>query len=667
MPGEEATTDMGQWFWIIPTLIIVIPLSISIYYGIRAYNSPKYKHEFQTIIFSIQRNIGFITMPLIYIFRKLCISLLYILPFHRISKIAEYFSMDENRNDAWRPKNLLTTFIITFVTIFGLLIFNIFGFNKSHFGFDFNADGAVDGSDGAIPLPQKETFGEWGSVLAFSLLTILVLYTFYIFHKGKADKTKPENIFPSDKSFREQASWTLKRSSTFFKSLIFLSIVLAILIGMLYYVMRSPEEAHLVSSVMMILTGIVILTLTYFAIKDLKVIQNLMKNRVLQLLFHLVFLVPCLIIEIVNTIYQEIKHTPQTVYNILILEIIFVVCYFVLPILQKKLYTWVPFKDDSTDAQKAELDTLYVQSLNIEKQIKDEKKRLSGYRRLNHRQFYDKIKKDNLTLAQNDAELDNLIISYICDDCKSGDLTASEFKQNKRSQLGEIKNILRGPDGIMQKTALYNSQLADIRTKHKTLTEAISKGTGGLVSKVLLMKPLYLTQMKMVGNYKDIREGGKLVIDDIRYNYAVSCWFFLHSNPPNFYKNKFYSIINYSNKPNVMYNPVKSKLKILIKTGPTDKDKKEYEFGNIKLQRWNNLVINYVNGVLDIFLDAKLIGSFPQTIPYIKTDVVTIGQGSKGNGLNGGICNVVFYNNRLRKKRIELNYEYLKNKNPPIL
>ena len=116
-----------------------------------------------------------------------------------------------------------------------------------------------------------------------------------------------------------------------------------------------------------------------------------------------------------------------------------------------------------------------------------------------------------------------------------------------------------------------------------------------------------------------------------------------------------------------MYNPVESKLKVYVKTGPNDNDKKEYILEDIKLQKWNNLVINYMDGILDIFLDAKLVGSYPQTIPYNQTDSVWIGHGSEGEGLNGGICNVVFFNNRLRKKRIELNYEYLKNKNPPIL
>ena len=339
--AEEDAGDMGKWFWIIPTIIVVIPLSVAIFYGIRAYNNPKYKHEFQTIIYAIQRNFAFILMPLIFILRKLGHALLYLLPLHRISKFAETFGMDENRNDAWRGRNILTTFIITFVTIFALLIFNVFGFNKSHLGFDFNSDGNVNGDDGAIPLPQKANFGEWGTVLAFSFLTILILYTFYIFHKGKS-----KDKFPNDKSFREQANWTLNRSASFFKSLILLALILGVLIGALYYVMRSPEDAMWVSSLMMILTGIVILTITYFAVKDLKVIQSLMKNKFLQLLYHVIFLIPCLLIEVIDTIYQELKHTPQTIYNILILEILFVAGYFVFPILQKELYTWIPFKED---------------------------------------------------------------------------------------------------------------------------------------------------------------------------------------------------------------------------------------------------------------------------------------------------------------------------------
>jgi len=648
--------ELDKWFWIIPTLIVVIPLSIAIYYGIRAYSDPAYKHMFMTTLYQLYSSLGFILLPLIYIFKRLGHSLLYLFPLHRINAFSNKFGTNLDGNDAWRSKNLLTTFIISFVVIFGILITNVFALKKESV--------PIGGWD--MPLPKADSFGEWGSVLAFSMLAIIVLYTFYIFHKGKEDKSKPENIFPSEKSFREQASWTLKRSASFVKSLIALALILGLLIGMLFYAMRSPEEADLIASVLMIFTGIVILTITYFAVKDLKVIQKLMQNKVLQLLFHLVFLIPCVIIEVVNYIYQEIKHTPQTIYNILILEILFVACYFVIPIIQKKLYTWIPFRDDDTNVKKQELKALYLEKLKLEKQIKEERNRLDGYPELNNKIFLDKVRNDNLILTEKETELDSLIISYICTGCNKGIVDPITFKQTNMDKLSEVKNLLKGGDGILQKIARYGSRLIDLNDKEVALKESISKGEGGLNSKVLMMKPTYLGKKVMIANYKDLRVGGKLVVDDIRYNYALSCWFYLHSNAPNFYKDKYYSIMNYSDKPNISYNPVKNKLRISVTTGQNNYNA-VHDFKDIKLQKWNNLVINYVNGILDVFLDAKLVGSFPQTIPHNKSDIITIGYGSAGNGLNGGICNVVFYNNRLRKKRIEFNYEYLKNKNPPIL
>ena len=88
-----------------------------------------------------------------------------------------------------------------------------------------------------------------------------------------------------------------------------------------------------------------------------------------------------------------------------------------------------------------------------------------------------------------------------------------------------------------------------------------------------------------------------------------------------------------------------------------------YEIKDVKLQKWNNLVINYVNGALDIFLDGKLVATIPNSIPLNPTDNLTTGD----EGLNGGICNIIFYDRRLTKKKIEFNYELLKNKNPPVL
>ena len=615
---------------------------------------PKDKFRLQMMLYSVVSSLGFIILPLVYILKKIGSALLYIIPLHRSEILSDKLGMDNLGNDAWRPKNLFTTLVILFVLAFAGVVLHMFVFNP----YDINT---------------KKMFGDWGAPVAFSMLAIVVLYTFFLFHKGKMDKTNPENVFPSDKPFREQAAWSLKRGGTFLKSLIILAIVLGILIGMLYMAMTSPEYGEWIASSLMIMTGLVILTLTYFAIKDTKLIQGIMKIKILQLLFHLVFLIPCIIIEIVNYIYQEIKHTPQTVYNILIAEIVFVALYFVLPIIQKKLYTFLPFQEDLTSVHKAKLNLSYQKEIGIKKRIREEKKRLTGpYPELNVAGFIETIQNKNLMLPAKSVELDNHIIQYICKKCSLPETDKNYMKPDDwkttsgKAILPQVRNLLKGDSGVIRQLAKLETELANTRSESEVLDQMIKNGEGGLVSKVVKMYPTTLNVRQWYADYKDLRTGGKLIADDIRYNYAISCWFFLHSNSPNFYKDKYYSIINYSDKPNVMYNPIKNKLKVKVQTNVNAT--REFKFDNIKLQKWNNLVINYGNGVLDIFMDTKLIGSFPQVIPYNTADNLTVGDGDGVNkGLNGGICNVVFYGNVLRKKRMDFNYEYLKNKNPPTL
>ena len=51
-------------------------------------------------------------------------------------------------------------------------------------------------------------------------------------------------------------------------------------------------------------------------------------------------------------------------------------------------------------------------------------------------------------------------------------------------------------------------------------------------------------------------------------------------------------------------------------------------------------------------------------IPYISTDSISIGE---KDGVSGGICNVVYYPDTLGKTKMDMFYNTLKIKNPPIL
>jgi len=85
-------------------------------------------------------------------------------------------------------------------------------------------------------------------------------------------------------------------------------------------------------------------------------------------------------------------------------------------------------------------------------------------------------------------------------------------------------------------------------------------------------------------------------------------------------------------------------------------------------QRWNNLVFNYQGSKVDIFANGVLTRTinFEGKVPvYRPTDVVTIG--NEKNNLHGAICNVVVYPEVLSVNQIVRMYNILELKNPPML
>jgi len=95
-----------------------------------------------------------------------------------------------------------------------------------------------------------------------------------------------------------------------------------------------------------------------------------------------------------------------------------------------------------------------------------------------------------------------------------------------------------------------------------------------------------------------------------------------------------------------------------------------YKKEKFKLQKWHNLVINYVGGTVDTFLDGELVASTKRIVSYKSFNQLTVGEKIKqnsGQGIGGGICNIVYYPIYISKSRIQNNYNYFKDKNPPTI
>jgi hypothetical protein len=102
----------------------------------------------------------------------------------------------------------------------------------------------------------------------------------------------------------------------------------------------------------------------------------------------------------------------------------------------------------------------------------------------------------------------------------------------------------------------------------------------------------------------------------------------------------------------------------------------------LPLQKWNNIVFNYVNNGVDVFINGELTLSytFSNDLPKMDNDDnindnICVGNTEKDvningvytKGLYGSICNIVYYKAPLKKHDIVLNYNLLVTKNPPIL
>jgi len=188
---------------------------------------------------------------------------------------------------------------------------------------------------------------------------------------------------------------------------------------------------------------------------------------------------------------------------------------------------------------------------------------------------------------------------------------------------------------------------------------------------ILLKEPLSTDSKKLLSSYNSLVSPKNNVHS---YNYGLSCWLFIDGSNTT---DKFYSLLDYGGKPSIKYRGVDNTLMITIDNkmvnGNPIKEKNNlddsgniiiYKNTNLLLQKWNNIVINYKSGILDIFINGELIQSFKGYIPYMKKDNITSGD---KNGIHGGICNVVYFDKSLNLVQIQNVYNSVKDFNPPIL
>ena len=197
----------------------------------------------------------------------------------------------------------------------------------------------------------------------------------------------------------------------------------------------------------------------------------------------------------------------------------------------------------------------------------------------------------------------------------------------------------------------------------------ISKQGGSL----LVNNPVYTTSQITIGSYDNLN-GTNDTTNLYDYQYAISFWVFIDAVSPSASSSlgKYTSLLNYGDKPNVLYNASENTLMITMLNTNESVDPQNldangniiiYKMPNVLLQKWNNIIINYSGGTIDIFYNGKLVKSVNQVAPQMSKDTLTIGS---DNGINGGICNVTYFNTSITASQVYYLYNSVKNKTPPV-
>jgi hypothetical protein len=98
-----------------------------------------------------------------------------------------------------------------------------------------------------------------------------------------------------------------------------------------------------------------------------------------------------------------------------------------------------------------------------------------------------------------------------------------------------------------------------------------------------------------------------------------------------------------------------------------DADSKSFYEIEIPHQKWNQIVMNYNRNIVDIFINGNLERTFKMNgsiMPeYSALDSITVGD---EKGIEGGVCNVVYYHHPLNAEDVANSYNLFMNFNPPI-
>lgn len=167
------------------------------------------------------------------------------------------------------------------------------------------------------------------------------------------------------------------------------------------------------------------------------------------------------------------------------------------------------------------------------------------------------------------------------------------------------------------------------------------------IGTVLMQEPQYLNNPSSF-DPDALREISEKSQELLHYAITADVWITPQPTSTSLAYTRDTNILSFGDRLKVEYNG-KSPRELIVKA-MDGKEMVVVARPQIALQRWNNIVLNYDHGTLDIFINGELVHSQQNTQLL---SLATITAGSQ-NGINGGIKDIRWFDKPLTKNQIDL-------------
>ena len=144
----------------------------------------------------------------------------------------------------------------------------------------------------------------------------------------------------------------------------------------------------------------------------------------------------------------------------------------------------------------------------------------------------------------------------------------------------------------------------------------------------------------------------------VNYNYTLSFWFYIYPSAPSYSQSStdYTNVLLHGDSVLIAYNGQENKLEVKLKGD-------SMVSVEVPLQKWNHMALIYTNGIMDTFMNGKLI----QTETWAPHTLTKEGMIGANNGIHGNICSVMYYDTVKSHAFVQALYKEFKNLNPPIV